>query len=137
VNRYLPLKIEDEDDDEDDYEKLSWPEQFSCNRSPSCSPSKGTNNCFPRENIMNALGPFQDFHEFRALLHFSEDASEEVFGRMLEEFSAEADARLKALAGGKLSPKERNYLLEELVGNPELLSRLAEHLREQLSDKHL
>jgi phage tail tape-measure protein len=86
---------------------------------------------------MNALGTFQDFREFGALLHFSDEASEEVFGRMLEDVSAQADARLKALASGKLSPKERNYLLEELVGNPELLKRLAEHLREQLPNEHL
>jgi hypothetical protein len=86
---------------------------------------------------MNALGTLQDSHEFRALLHFSDDASEEVFGRMLEDISAEADARLEALASGKLSPKERNYLLDELVVNPELLKRLAEHLREQPSNEHL
>jgi hypothetical protein len=85
---------------------------------------------------MNVLGPSQDFEEFGALLHFSDDASEEVFGRMANDISAEADDRLRALASGKLTPKERSYLLEELVDRPELLRRLAEHLRGQLSNEH-
>jgi hypothetical protein len=89
------------------------------------------------KTIMNVLSPFQDFEEFGALLNFSDDASEEVSGRMLDDIPAEADDRLRALAGGKLAPAERNYLLEELVGNPELLRRLAEHLREPMSSEYL
>lgn len=85
---------------------------------------------------MNLLGTSQDFEQFGALLHFSDDASEEVFGRMADDISAEADNRLRALAGGKLSAKEQSHLLEELVDSPELLRRLAAHLRGQLSNEH-
>jgi hypothetical protein len=84
---------------------------------------------------VNALSTFQDFGEFGALLRFSDGASDEVFGRMVDDISAEADDRLRALADGKLNPKQQNYLLEELVGNPHLLTRLAEHLRDQLSSE--
>jgi hypothetical protein len=49
------------------------------------------------------------------------------------EIPAETDDRLRALAGGELSYNERNYLLEELVDNPELLRRLAEHLQDDVS----
>jgi hypothetical protein len=84
---------------------------------------------------MNVLGTFPDFDQFRALLHFFDAASEEVFGRMVGDISNEADDRLRALASGKLSPKERNYLLKELVDNPELVRRLAQHLRDLLSSE--
>jgi hypothetical protein len=82
---------------------------------------------------MNAIRIFKERDQFRTLLHFSDDASAEVFGRMNGEIPAETDDRLRALAGGELSYNERNYLLEELVDNPELLRRLAEHLQDDVS----
>jgi hypothetical protein len=81
---------------------------------------------------MNALCTFIDREQFRALLHFSDDAAApEVFGRMAEDVPDDTDDRLRALAGGELSSKERNYLLEQIVDRPELLGRLAEHLQEE------
>jgi hypothetical protein len=74
-----------------------------------------------------------DRDQFRALLHFSDDISADVFGRMAGDIPAETDERLRALAGGGLSSTERNYLLEELVGSPELLRRLARYLQDQVS----
>jgi hypothetical protein len=82
---------------------------------------------------MNAIRMFMDGEQFRTLLHFSDDASAEVFGRMDGEIPAKADDRLRALADGELSSQERNYLLEELVDNPESLRRLAQHLQDQVS----
>jgi hypothetical protein len=82
---------------------------------------------------MNAIRMFMDRDQFCTLLHFSDDASAEVFGRMSGEIPAETDDRLRALAGGELSSQERNYLLEELVDDPELLRRLALHLQDQVS----
>jgi hypothetical protein len=82
---------------------------------------------------MNAIRMSKERDQFRTLLHFSEDASAEVFGRMGGEIPAETDDRLRALAGGELSSNQRNYLLEEIVDNPELLRRLAEHLQDQAS----
>ncbi|MBV8213533.1 MAG: hypothetical protein JOZ08_09975 [Verrucomicrobia bacterium] len=82
---------------------------------------------------MNALCMFRDRDQFRALLHFSDDASAEAFGRMADDLPAESDDRLRALADGELSFNERNYLLEELVDNPELLKRLAELLHDKVS----
>ena len=75
---------------------------------------------------MNAILMFKEREQFRTLLHFSDDASAEVFGRMDREIPTKTDDRLRALAGGELSANERNYLLEELVDNPELLRRLAQ-----------
>ena len=80
---------------------------------------------------MNAIRKFMDREQFRTLLRFSDDASAEVLGRMDGEIPAKTDDRLRALAGGELSSQERNYLLEELVDNPELLRRLAQHLQDQ------
>jgi hypothetical protein len=82
---------------------------------------------------MNAIRMFKERDQFRTLLHFSDDASAEVFGRMDGEIPAETDDRLRALAGGELSSNERNYLLEELVDSPELLRRLAQHLQDHVS----
>ena len=82
---------------------------------------------------MNAIRMFMDREQFRTLLHFSDDASAEVFGRMDGEIPAKTDDRLRALADGELSSQERNYLLEKLVDNPELLRRLAQHLQDQVS----
>ena len=82
---------------------------------------------------MNAIHMFNERDQFRTLLHFSDDASAEVFGRMDGEIPSKTDDRLRALAGGELSSQERNYLLEELVDNPELLRRLAQHLQDHLS----
>jgi hypothetical protein len=82
---------------------------------------------------MNAIRMFMDREQFCTLLHFSDDASVEVFGRMDGEIPVETDDRLRALADGQLTSTERNYLLEELVDDPELLSRLAQHLQDQVS----
>jgi hypothetical protein len=82
---------------------------------------------------MNARGMFMSGDQIRTLLHFSDDASAEVFGRMARDIPSDTDDRLRALASGALSSKERNYLLEELVDNPDLVSRLAQHLQDQLS----
>jgi hypothetical protein len=82
---------------------------------------------------MNAIRMFKERDQFRTLLRFSDDASAEVFGRMSGEIAAETDDRLRALAGGELSSQERNYLLEELVDDPGLLRRLAQHLQDQVS----
>jgi hypothetical protein len=82
---------------------------------------------------MNALRTFADRDQFRALLHFSDDTSAEVFGRTGWEIPAETDERLRALAGGELGSKEQSHLLEELVDNPELLRRLAQYLRDEMS----
>jgi hypothetical protein len=81
---------------------------------------------------MNAIRKFMDREQFRTLLRFSDDASAEVFGRMDGEIPSKTDDRLRALAGGELSSQERNYLLEELVDNPELLRRLAQHLQDEV-----
>ena len=81
---------------------------------------------------MNAIRMFMDRDQFCTLLHFSDDASAEVFGRMDGEIPSKTDDRLRALAGGELSSQERNYLLEELVDNPELLRRLAQHLQDEV-----
>lgn len=78
---------------------------------------------------MNALRMSFYHDEFRALLHFSDGASADVFGRMVGDTPVDSDGRLKALADGELSSKERNYLLEQLVDNPELLRRLAQYLQ--------
>jgi hypothetical protein len=75
---------------------------------------------------------FKERDQFRTLLHFSDDASAEVFGRMDGEIPVQTDDRLRALAGGELSSNEQNYLLEELVDNPELLRRLAQHLQDEV-----
>jgi hypothetical protein len=82
---------------------------------------------------MNAIRMFMDRDQFCTLLHFSDDVSVEVFGRMVGEIPVETDDRLRALADGQLTSTERNYLLEELVDDPELLSRLAQHLQDQVS----
>jgi hypothetical protein len=84
---------------------------------------------------MNALRMFVDRDQFRALLHFSDDSSAGVFGRMAGDIPADTDDRLKALADGELNSAERNYLLERLVDNPELLRRLAQHLQGQRSSE--
>jgi hypothetical protein len=76
---------------------------------------------------------FMSGDQIRTLLHFSDDASADVFGRMAGDIPSDTDDRLRALASGALSSKERNYLLEELVDNPDLVSRLAQHLQDQLS----
>jgi hypothetical protein len=81
---------------------------------------------------MNAIRMFKERDQFRTLLHFSDDASAEVFGRMDGEIPVQTDDRLRALAGGELSSNEQNYLLEELVDNPELLRRLAQHLQDEV-----
>ena len=80
---------------------------------------------------MNAIRTLKDREQFRALLHFSDDASADVFGRMSGDIPAETDERLRALAGGELSSTERNYVLEELVGSPALLRRLAQYLQDK------
>jgi hypothetical protein len=85
---------------------------------------------------MNATRMIKERDQFRALLHFSDDVSAEVFGRMDGEIPAETDERLRALAGGELNSNQRNYLLEELVDNPELLRRLAQHLQDQVSPEN-
>ena len=82
---------------------------------------------------MNAIRKFMDREQFRTLLRFSDDASAEVFGRMDGEIPVETDDQLRALADGQLTSTERNYLLEELVDDPELLRRLAQHLQDQVS----
>jgi hypothetical protein len=84
---------------------------------------------------MNALHMFVDRDQFRVLLDFSDDASADVFGRMAGDIPADTDDRLKALADGELSSKERNHLLEQLVDNPELVRRLAQHLQGQGSSE--
>ena len=84
---------------------------------------------------MNTLRMFVDTDQIRVLLHFSDDASADVFGRMAGDIPANSDDRLKALADGELSSKERNYLLEQLVDNPELLRRLAQYLQGQESSE--
>jgi len=86
---------------------------------------------------MNAVRTLIERDQFRALLHFSDDASADAFGRMAGDIPAETDERLRALAGGGLSSEERNYLLEELVGSPELLGRLAQYLQDQVSREDL
>ena len=73
---------------------------------------------------MNAIRTLKDREQFRVLLRFSDDASVDVFGRMAGDIPAETDERLRALADGELSSQERNHVLEELVGSPELLRRL-------------
>jgi hypothetical protein len=78
---------------------------------------------------MNARCMLIDREQFRTLLRFSDNTAPEVFGRMAEQVPDETDDRLRALASGALNSRERNYLLEEIVDNPGLLSRLAEHLR--------
>jgi len=80
---------------------------------------------------MNALRMFVDRDQFRVLLHFSDDPSPDVFGRMAGDIPVDTDDRLKALADGELNSEERNYLLEQLVDNPGLLRRLAQHLQGQ------
>jgi len=82
---------------------------------------------------MNAFGMSMGHDQFRVLLHWSDGASAEVFGRTSRDIPAETDERLKALARGDLSPKERNFLFEELADRPELLRRLAQHLQAQIS----
>jgi hypothetical protein len=82
---------------------------------------------------MNAIRTLMDRDQFRVLLHFSDDTSADLFGRTGGDIPAETDERLRALAGGGLSSKERNYLLEELVGSPELLRRLAQYLQDRVS----
>ena len=84
---------------------------------------------------MNAFRMFADRDQFRVLLDFSDNSSADVFGRMPGDIPADTDDRLKALADGELSSKERNYLLEQLVDNPELLRRLAQHLQGQESSE--
>jgi hypothetical protein len=54
-----------------------------------------------------------------------------VFGRTAGDIPAETDERLRALAGGELSSKEQNYVLEELVGSPAVLRRLAQYLQDK------
>jgi len=82
---------------------------------------------------MNTRCMFMSGDQIRTLLHFSDDASAEVFGRMAGDIPSDTDDQLRALASGRLSSKERNCLLEELVDNPDLVSRLAQHLQDQLS----
>jgi len=81
---------------------------------------------------MNAIRTLMDREQFRVLLHFSDDTSADVFGRMDGSIPAETDERLRALAGGEVTSQERNYLLEELVDNPELLRRLAQYLEDRM-----
>jgi hypothetical protein len=81
---------------------------------------------------MNAIRALKDREQFRALLRFSDDTSTDVFGRMAGAIPAETDERLRALAGGELSSKERSYVLEELVGSPALLRRLAQYLQDEV-----
>jgi hypothetical protein len=71
--------------------------------------------------------------QFRTLLHFLDDVSVDVTGRLADENQAAPDDRLKALAQGKLSLEERDCLIEKLAGNPELLRRLAIYLRDQFT----
>jgi hypothetical protein len=80
---------------------------------------------------MSAIRTLKDREQFRALLYFSDDASADVFGRTAGDIPAETDERLRALAGGELSSKEQNYVLEELVGSPALLRRLAQYLQDK------
>jgi len=80
---------------------------------------------------MNAIRTLMDHDQFRVLLRFSDDTSANVFGRMAGIIPAETDERLRALAGGEVTSEERNYLLEELVDNPELLRRLAQYLQDR------
>jgi hypothetical protein len=80
---------------------------------------------------MNAIRTLKDRDQFRLLLHFSDDTSADVFGRMAGIIPAKTDERLRALAGGEVTSQERNYLLEELVDNPELLERLAQYLQDR------
>jgi hypothetical protein len=84
---------------------------------------------------MNAFRTVMERDQFRALLHFSDDTSAAVFGRMAGDIPAETDERLRALAGGELSSKQQSHLLEELVDNPELLRRLAQYLQDQGSQQ--
>jgi hypothetical protein len=81
---------------------------------------------------MNAIRTLKDREQFRALLRFSDDTSADVFGRMAGDIPAETDERLRALAGGELSSKARDYVLEELVGSPALLGRLAQYLQDKV-----
>ena len=80
---------------------------------------------------MNAIRTLMDHDQFRVLLRFSDDTSANVFGRMAGIIPAETDERLRALAGGEVTSEERNYLLEQLVDNPELLKRLAQYLQDR------
>ena len=80
---------------------------------------------------MNATRTLMDRDQFCALLHFSDYTSADVFGRMARIIPAETDERLRALAGGAVTSQERNYLLEELVDNPELVRRLAQYLQDR------
>ena len=84
---------------------------------------------------MNGFRMFMDREQFRVLLHVSDGASAEVFGRTARDILAETADRLKALAGGELCSEERNNLLEQLVDSPELLRRLAQHLQDQGKDQ--
>jgi hypothetical protein len=82
---------------------------------------------------MNAIPALMERDQFYALLQFSDDTCADVFGRMAGDIPAETDERLRALAVGGLSSQERDYLLEEVVGSPELLRRLAQYLQDQSS----
>jgi hypothetical protein len=81
---------------------------------------------------MNAIRTLKDREQFRVLLRFSDDTSADVFGRMAGDIPAETDERLKALADGELGSEERDHVLEELAGSPELLRRLALYLQDQV-----
>ena len=81
---------------------------------------------------MNAIR-IKDRDQFRALLLFSDVTSVDVFGRMGGDIPARIDERLRALAGGELGSEERNCLLEQLVDNSELLTRLAQYLQDQVA----
>jgi hypothetical protein len=80
---------------------------------------------------MNAIRTLMDRDQFRALLHFADDTSAGVFGRMAGIVPAETDERLRALAAGEVTSQERSCLLEELADNPELLRRLAQYLQDR------
>ena len=67
--------------------------------------------------------------QISAILQFAERKPAEVFGRMSPDIPNDLDDRLRALASGELSVRERDRLLEKLVSKPELLLRLAEYLQ--------
>jgi hypothetical protein len=82
---------------------------------------------------MNALCGLLDREQFFTLLDFSDHATVEVCGRPAGDLPADLDNRLRALAGGKLSFAERNWLLEKLIDRPELVRRLAQYLQDEES----
>ena len=79
---------------------------------------------------MNTACQITEREQFRLMLLFSESVLTEVFGRG-DAVPRDLDDRLRALAEGRLNPRERSRLVEELAKYPELVHRLAEYLREQ------